>query len=342
MKNLSIIVPVYNEQESLNTLCEEIHDSCSKAGFDFEVLFIDDGSTDRSWSVISHLGEKYPGVRGYRMIRNYGKSSVLEHGFRMARGRVVITMDADLQDDPAEIPGMHAMISRDGFDMVSGWKKKRLDPWGKRGPSRLFNLVTRWVSGIQLRDFNCGFKAYRYDVVKEIHLYGEMHRYIPLLVKWAGYRRIGERVVNHRKRRHGKSKFGSRRFITGFLDLLTISFVSRFQRKPMHFFGTLGVASFLVGLGVAAFLILQKMVRLHRDILVREVVDQPMFFFGLVALIIGVQLFAIGFVGEMMVNQLRPGRTDYTIIEELKAKKRDAANLRRRSVPPVAFPPVKS
>lgn len=311
---LSIVIPVYNEEESLPELFEWICGVVDKENYDTEVLFVDDGSGDTSWQVICELNKKDPRAKGIKFNRNYGKSAALQTGFEAAMGEVVITMDADLQDSPDEIPALVKMITEDNFQLVSGWKKKRHDPIGKTIPSKFFNAITRMVSGIKLHDFNCGLKAYHRDVVKNIEVYGEMHRYIPLIAKWNGFYRIGEKEVHHRERKYGQTKFGLERFVHGFLDLISVTFVSRFRKNPMHFFGALGTLSFLFGLGVTAYVIGDKMYRIYHHLDVRDVVDQPLFFLALVALIIGTQLFLAGFLAEMII-QVNHKKGDYLITE---------------------------
>jgi glycosyltransferase involved in cell wall biosynthesis len=281
----------------------------------FEILLIDDGSTDLSWKTIQSLWEQYPVIRAYRFGRNYGKSAALDMGFHHCEGKVVITMDADLQDSPDEIPKLYEMIAVKEFHLVSGWKQKRYDPLSKTIPSKLFNKVTSWFSGIKLHDFNCGLKAYQGKVVKTINLYGEMHRYIPVISKQNGFGKIGEMVVEHRARKYGVTKFGLERFIFGFLDLLSITFVSKFKKRPMHFFGSLGTLSFLMGFSITIWLILDKLSNLRNHLKVRDVVDQPLFFLALVAIIVGVQLFLAGFLGEIMANQNK--KEEYVIADEL-------------------------
>ena len=277
---------------------------------------MDDGSTDNSWEKIRKLSRKFPSVRGIKFQRNNGKSAALQAGFDYARGEILITMDADLQDSPNEIPELVQMIEKEGYDLVSGWKKKRKDPFSKKFPSRFFNWVTRIVSGIKLHDFNCGLKAYRREVVKHMDVYGEMHRYIPLLAKWSGFGKIGEKVVEHRERKYGKTKFGFERFIYGFLDLISVSFVMRFRKRPMHFFGTLGTFSFLGGLIITVWIIVEKLYRQANDLHPRGVTDQPLFFLALVVLVVGVQLFLVGFLAEMLI-QMNHRRNDYIIAEQL-------------------------
>lgn len=315
MSQISVVVPVFNEEESLPELTHWISRVMNTHGFSYEVIFINDGSTDRSWEVIQKLSESNTHLKGLNFTRNYGKSAALDAGFKRAVGDVVITMDADLQDSPEEIPGLYEMITG-GLDVVSGWKKERHDPISKTIPSKFFNGVTRWISGIQLHDFNCGLKAYRNKVVKNIHVYGEMHRYIPLLAKWNGFPKIGEKVVQHQARKYGYSKFGLERFVNGFLDLISVSFVHRYKKKPMHFFGLLGSFSFLTGFLITSWLIFQKIYGLSQGFKVREIVDQPLFFLALVAIVIGVQLFLTGFIAELMTsNQAK--EAEYKIDEEI-------------------------
>ncbi|RED91760.1 glycosyltransferase family 2 protein [Marinoscillum furvescens] len=314
--DLSIVVPVYNEEESLPELFAWICRVVDEHQLVAEVLFIDDGSQDSSWQVIKGLYAKDGRAVGIKFNRNYGKSAALQTGFERARGAVVVTMDADLQDSPDELPELVRMIREEGFQLVSGWKKKRHDPLGKTIPSKFFNRVTRWVSGIKLHDFNCGLKAYDREVVKNIEVYGEMHRYIPLIAKWNGFYKIGEKVVQHRERKYGTTKFGLERFIHGFLDLISVSFVTRFRKKPMHFFGTLGILSFLFGMMVTVYVIGDKLYRQYMDLPVRDVVDQPLFFLALVGILIGSQMFLAGFLGEMII-QANPKKGDYLISETL-------------------------
>lgn len=316
-KDLSIVIPVFNEEESIPELLEWIFRVTKKASLASEVILIDDGSTDHSWQVIEAFSKKNEEVIGLRFNRNYGKSAALQTGFNQAKGYVVITMDADMQDSPDEIPALTKLINDGSFDIVSGWKKKRHDPVSKTLPSKFFNWVTSKVSGIQLHDFNCGLKAYRRDVVKNITVYGEMHRYIPLIAKWNGYSRIGEKVVEHRARKYGTTKYGMRRFITGFLDLLSVTFVSRFKKNPMHFFGSIGTLSFLFGFFITTWVIGEKLYRQFNDLPRRDVVDQPLFFLALVALVVGVQLFLAGFLAEMM-TQSRSKKNEYLISETTK------------------------
>jgi glycosyltransferase involved in cell wall biosynthesis len=294
------VVPLLNEEESLPELTHWIGRVMHAHGYSYEIILIDDGSTDNSWQIIRDLTELEPSVRGIRFNRNYGKSAALNVGFKEAIGKVVITMDADLQDNPEEIPALYNMIVREGYDLVSGWKKNRYDPLSKTIPSKFFNSVTRRISKIKLHDFNCGLKAYDQRVVKSIEVYGEMHRYIPVIAKWSGFNKIGEKVVQHQERKYGTTKFGFERFVYGFLDLLSITFVSRFKKRPMHFFGTMGTLFFLAGLIATVWLILQKVFRIYTEGRVRDITDQPLFFLALVAVIIGVQLFLAGFLAEMI------------------------------------------
>jgi glycosyltransferase involved in cell wall biosynthesis len=285
-------------------------------GFSYEIIFVNDGSNDNSWKEIQKLAKLNHNVKAVSFTRNYGKSAALDMGFSKAQGQVVITMDADLQDSPEEIPELYEMIVGDGYEVVSGWKKKRHDPITKTIPSRFFNWITRIISGIRLHDFNCGLKAYQKRVVKNIHIYGEMHRYIPLIAKWNGFTKIGEKVVEHRPRKYGETKFGIERFLNGFLDLISVSFVNRYKRRPMHFFGTLGTVSFLAGFFITSWLIFQKIYGLYQGKAVREITAQPLFFLALVALIVGVQLFLTGFLAEMMTST-SSRKSDYNIDEEL-------------------------
>ena len=312
--DISVVIPLKNEEESLRELCDWINRVMEENKFSYEVLLIDDGSTDASWVTIQELGLGNDRIKGLRLNRNYGKSAALHIGFAEATGQVVITMDADLQDSPEEIPGLYSMIREQGYDLVSGWKRKRHDPISKTIPSRFFNSVTRLMSGIPLHDFNCGLKAYRAVVVKNIKVYGEMHRYIPLIAKWNGFSRIGEKEVQHHARKYGVTKFGLERFVFGFLDLLSISFVTRFKRRPMHFFGTLGTLTFVFGAGVTGLMALEKWNNLRLKLPVREIVDQPLFFISLLAVVVGVQLFLAGFLAEMMIITSNKNE-DYLVIE---------------------------
>ena len=284
--------------------------------FSYEVLLVDDGSTDSSWAIIEALTEKFSSVKGIRFNTNSGKSAALHMGFQACEGDVVITMDADLQDSPDEIPGLYTMIAKEGYDLVSGWKKKRHDPITKTIPTKFFNAATRSISGIQLHDFNCGLKAYKVKVVKSIEIYGEMHRYIPVIAKWKGFKKIGEKVVIHQARKYGVTKFGLERFINGFLDLLSISFVTKFGKRPMHFFGTMGMLSFLIGFSITGWLIGEKLYLLSQGIKPRDVTNQPLFYLALVAVIAGVQLFMTGFLGEL-TNNYSGKKTDYLVSEKI-------------------------
>lgn len=299
--DISVIVPLYNEEESLKELCEWIARVMSENNFSYEVILIDDGSKDRSWSIIEELGKENRHIKGIRFRRNYGKSAALNEGFQIAQGRVVITMDADLQDSPDEIPELYSLINSGQYDLVSGWKRKRYDPITKTVPSKFFNWATRKMSGIDnLHDFNCGLKSYRRDLVKTIEVYGEMHRYIPVIAKWAGFTRIGEKVVEHRARKYGVTKFGIERFINGFLDLLSITFVSRFGKRPMHLFGLLGSIMFFIGLTVALYLGINKLYSVYSNMPARLLTDRPSFYISLASMIIGTQLFLAGFLGELI------------------------------------------
>ena len=306
--DISLVIPLYNEEESLPELCEWIAQVMRTNNYTYEIILVDDGSTDNSWQVIEQLRQQNPHIKGIKFQRNYGKSAGLNEGFRAAEGEVVVTMDADLQDNPEEIPELRRMVLEENYDIVSGWKKKRYDnTLTKNIPSTFFNAVTRRVSGIRLHDFNCGLKAYRKKVVKSIEVYGEMHRYIPVIAKWAGFKRIGEKVVEHRARKYGVSKFGWERFVNGFLDLISISFVGRFAKRPMHFFGLWGTVFFLVGIGIAIYLIISKLI----DPAV-TLTNRPGFFLALTVTIIGVQLFLAGFIGEL-ISRNAPGRNSYLI-----------------------------
>lgn len=316
---LTVLIPLYNEEESLPELHDWIVRVVTENRFSYEILFIDDGSTDNSWDVIERLATINPQVRGIRFNRNYGKTMALQTGFQAVRGQVVITMDADLQDSPDEIPALYRMITQENYDLVSGWKQKRYDPITKTLPTKLFNAVSRWISGVQLHDFNCGLKAYRQKVVKVIapSLYGDMHRNLPIVANWNGFRRIGEKVVQHRARKYGTTKFGLERFVNGFLDVLVIGFVHRFSKRPMHFFGTFGTLSFFVGSILAVWLIVEKLINISRGVKFRNVTDNPLFFFGLVAIILGVQLFLAGFLGEMLVRQSMNRSGDQLVAEKV-------------------------
>lgn len=310
--DISVVVPLYNEAESLPELVEWIDRVAVENALSYEIVMIDDGSSDDSWEVIEDLKSRYAAVRAIGFARNYGKSAALYCGFEAARGEVVFTMDADLQDSPDEIPQMRRMILDEGYDLVSGWKRKRHDPAGKRWPSKFFNLTARIVSGIKLHDFNCGLKAYRRKVVKAIEVYGEMHRYIPILAKNAGFRRIGEKVVEHRERKYGVSKFGLERMLKGYLDLITVTFMSRFGRSPMYFFGGLGTLMFLLGGATTVWVVAEKIYSQSHGLPWRGVTEQPLFYLALAAVVLGVQLFLAGFLGEL-INRNSPERNKYLI-----------------------------
>lgn len=310
--DLSLVIPLYNEEESLPELAAWIDRVCKANGIlSLEAILVDDGSSDKSWEVINQLSIQYPWIRGIRFRRNYGKSAALQKGFEASKGQVVITMDADLQDSPEEIPDLMRMILVDKYDLVSGWKKDRKDPIGKTLPSKFFNAVTRRASGIKLHDFNCGLKAYSGEVVKNIEVYGEMHRYIPVIAKWAGFRRIGEKVVQHQPRKFGHSKFGWERMINGFLDIMSIMFVGKFGKRPMHLFGTLGVIFFVIGFALLAHLSYLKVIK---DLV--RISERPSFYFGILTLIIGSQLFLTGFLAEL-ISRNAPHRNKYKIAETI-------------------------
>ena len=310
--DLSVVVPVLEEAESLPELADQIRSVCEGGGYSFEVLFIDDGSRDRSWNAIREIHEDDPRFGGIRFRRNYGKSAAIDIGFERAVGEYVVTMDADLQDDPAEIPRLISRLE-EGYDLVSGWKKERQDPFSKRAPSKFFNMVTRTISGINLHDFNCGLKAYRRDVVKSVHVYGELHRYIPLLAKWEGYGRISELVVQHRPRRYGSTKFGVDRFIKGFLDLISVVFLTRFAARPMHFFGAFGTLAFLVGFAISLWISIDKLV------LGNPIGDRPLLLLSSLMIIVGVQMFTTGLLGEMMIKREMERAGSYHVTETLPA-----------------------
>ena len=314
--NISVVVPLYNEEESLSELAAWIHRVATENKLTYEIIMIDDGSSDGSWAEMEHLKGQFPAIRGVRFARNYGKSAALYCGFAESEGEVVITMDADLQDSPDEIPELYRMIMEDGYDLVSGWKKKRYDPAGKRLPSKFFNWTARLVSGIKLHDFNCGLKAYRRRVIKSIEVYGEMHRYIPILAKYAGFKRIGEKVVKHQERKYGVSKFGMERMVKGYLDLITVSFMSHFGRSPMYFFGSLGTIMFLLGGGTTVWVIADKLYKQFNGLPLRPVTDQPLFFVAILAVILGVQLFLAGFLGEL-INRNSSDRNNYLIDKKI-------------------------
>lgn len=309
--DISVVVPLFNEEESLPELVAWIDRVAHENSLSYEVIMVNDGSTDRSWEVVKELSAKYPTVKGISFMRNYGKSAALYSGFEMASGEVVFTMDADLQDSPDEIPAMRRMILEDGYDLVSGWKRKRYDPIGKRWPSKFFNLTARIMSGIRLHDFNCGLKAYRLKVVKSIEVYGEMHRYMPILAKHAGFKRIGEKVVEHHERKYGYSKFGLERMVKGYLDLISVTFMSHFGRSPMYLFGGLGTLMFLAGFVAIAWIVVEKLAWSV------PVTNQPLFYFGLTTVVLGVQLFLAGFLGEL-INRRSSDRNHYLIDEKLE------------------------
>lgn len=314
--DLSIVVPLFNEDESLPELAAWIERVVTTEGYSYEVIMVDDGSTDDSWAVIEKLRAGNPNIKGIKFQRNYGKSAALNEGFKAAQGDVIITMDADMQDSPDEIPGLRKMIVEDGFDLVSGWKKKRYDnALTKNLPSKLFNAAARKSSGIYLHDFNCGLKAYRKKVVKSIEVYGEMHRYIPILAKWAGFRKIGEKVVEHRPRKFGVTKFGWERFVNGFLDLFSIMFVGKFGKRPMHFFGLWGSIVFFVGLVIWTYLFIAKFAFQKYNM-----TDRPLFYIGVISLVIGVQLFLAGFLGEL-ISRNSAERNSYLIEEKTGLEK---------------------
>lgn len=311
--DISLVIPLYNEAESLPELVAWIRRVMDDHRFSYEIILVDDGSTDDSWMTIEGLKAINPKISAVKFRRNYGKSAALNVGFAAAQGDVVITMDADLQDSPDEIPELYQRITHGGFDLVSGWKQKRHDPVSKTIPTKLFNSVTRSMSGIHnLHDFNCGLKAYRKEVVKNIEVYGEMHRYIPVIAKWAGFKRIDEQVVQHFPRKYGTTKFGPGRFIKGFLDLLSIFFVGKFGKRPMHFFGTMGVLSFVAGFIIASWLVVEKLVSIANQSPYRNVTEQPLFFFALIAIVIGTQLFLTGFIAEL-VSRNGVDRNNYQI-----------------------------
>jgi glycosyltransferase involved in cell wall biosynthesis len=314
MLNVSLVIPLFNEAESLPELHAWIVRVCKQENLSYEILLLDDGSNDGSWEIIKNLKNQDANVRGFRFRTNHGKSAALNVGFAEANGEVVITMDADLQDSPDEIPGLIEMIKTEGYDVVSGWKKKRYDPLSKTIPTKLFNWATRKISDLELHDFNCGLKAYRNEVVKNIEVYGEMHRYIPVIAKWAGFPKVGEKVVVHQARKYGSTKFGMNRFVNGFLDLMSLFFMSKFGKKPMHFFGLLGVLNFLVGLAMACWILIDKLIYVIQDKRAPLVTDSPIFYIGLVAMIIGTQLFLAGFIGEL-VSRSNPERNLYNIKE---------------------------
>ncbi len=311
---ISVVIPLFNEEESLPELTAWIERVMKANNFSYEVLLIDDGSKDKSWSVVEKLSAQSSNIKGIRFRRNYGKSAGLQVGFTHAEGDVVITMDADLQDSPDEIPGLYKMITEEGFDLVSGWKQKRFDPITKTIPTKLYNGTTRWMTGIPLHDMNCGLKAYKNEVVKSVEVYGEMHRYIPILARKAGFRNIGEKIVQHQARKYGVTKFGMERFLYGFLDLLSVSFMTRFANRPMHIFGGLGVLSFFFGFCVVFYLTIAKFVFEQY-----RMTERPVFYLGLVSIVVGVQLFVAGFLGEL-ISRKAPDRNQYDIASKLNLK----------------------
>jgi glycosyltransferase involved in cell wall biosynthesis len=323
--DISVIIPAKDEQDSIPELSQWISRVMQEHGFSYEVIYIDDGSMDQTWDEIQKANLITPSFKGIKFNRNFGKSAALHTGFKIAQGDVVITMDADLQDSPDEIPGLYRLIKHEGYQLVSGWKKKRHDPISKTIPSRFFNYVTRKISGINLHDFNCGLKAYHNQVVKNISVYGEMHRYIPVIAKWAGFTKITERVVEHRERKYGQSKFGWERFVRGFLDLLSITFIGRFAQRPMHFFGTWGIISFLFGLGFTIKILYDKIdsVFISKIPLKRDVTEQPVFYLALVAVVIGVQLFLTGFIAELLARQ-SVSQKKYLVIDRVGIKEAES------------------
>ncbi len=311
--DISVVIPLYNEEESLPELTDWIRQVMLTHNFSYEIILVDDGSNDRSWKVIEELKESHNQISGIKFRRNYGKSAALNVGFAAAEGDVVITMDADLQDSPDEIPELYDRVKNQGADLVSGWKQKRYDPLTKTLPTKLFNAATRSMSGItNLHDFNCGLKAYKKDVVKSIEVYGEMHRYIPVIAKWAGFSNIQEQVVQHRARKYGTTKFGPGRFVKGFLDLMSIFFVGKFGKRPMHFFGPVGVISFMIGFFITVYLIAEKLISIANGTVYRNVTDQPLFYLSLLAIMIGTQLFLTGFIAEL-VSRNSTDRNKYHI-----------------------------
>ena len=314
--DVSVVIPVFNEEESIRELTDWIEKVCSGAGLSFEIIYVDDGSSDASWKRISELSEKKTHVKGLRFRRNYGKAAALHTGFTESSGDVVITMDSDLQDSPDEIPELVRMIREDGYDLVSGWKRKRFDPFIKRSTSRFYNTTARISSGIKLNDFNCGLKAYRSEVVKSIEVYGEMHRYIPMLAREAGFRKIGEKIVEHRPRKFGVTKYGLDRFMKGYLDMLTIGFITRFGKSPMHLFGSLGTLMFVIGFLMALYLGIRKLVFVHNHLRAPLVTDSPFFYIALTVMVIGSLLFLTGFLGEL-INRNSSERNRYLIKDKI-------------------------
>lgn len=314
--DLSVVIPLYNEEESIQELADWIARVCVSNNISYEIIFIDDGSSDSSWEKITVMAGTNPFVKGFRFRRNYGKAAALHTGFIKATGEVIITMDSDLQDSPDEIPELIKMIREEGYDLVSGWKKKRYDPFIKRTTSKFYNGTARWSSGIKLHDFNCGLKAYRNEVVKSIEIYGEMHRYIPMLAREAGFKKIGEKVVEHRARKYGVTKYGLDRFVKGYLDLLTIGFITRFGKSPMHLFGSLGTIMFLIGFSMAGYLGVRKLLFVYHNLRAPLITDSPYFFIGLTAMLMGTFLFLTGFLGEL-VNRNSPERNNYLIKDKV-------------------------
>ena len=314
--DISIVIPLLDEAESLPELCSWIDRVMIKNNYSYEVLLIDDGSKDNSWSVIEYIASQNQFVKGVKFRRNYGKSAALNIGFQKAIGDVVITMDADLQDSPDEIPSLYDTIIKDNYDLVSGWKQKRYDPLSKTIPTKLFNWVARRTSGIYLHDFNCGLKAYKNTVVKSVEVHGEMHRYIPVLAKWAGFANITEQIVEHQSRKYGETKFGLERFFNGFLDLLTITFVTRFGKKPMHFFGILGTIMFMIGFSIFGYIVVEKLYAIVNNVSAKNIADTSVFYIALTSMIIGVQLFLAGFISEM-ISRNSNDRNNYQIEKEV-------------------------
>ena len=314
--DISIVIPLFNEEESLPELCSWIEKVMNKNNYSYEVFLIDDGSKDSSWQVIEELSVKNSSIKGVKFRRNYGKSAALNIGFQKATGDVVITMDADLQDSPDEIPALYDKIMKEDFDLVSGWKQKRYDPLSKTIPTKLFNWAARKASGIYLHDFNCGLKSYKNTVVKSVEVHGEMHRYIPVLAKWAGFANITEQVVEHQSRKYGETKFGLERFVNGFLDLLTITFVTRFGKKPMHFFGVIGTLMFMLGFGIFGFIVIEKLYAIGNSIQAKNIADMSIFYIALTSMIIVVQLFLAGFISEM-ISRSSNDRNNYQIEKEV-------------------------
>ncbi len=310
--DISVVIPLFNEEESLPELTEWIQRVMKNHGFSFEIILVDDGSKDKSWEVIERLSSAMEEIKGIRFQRNYGKSAALHEGFEAASGQVVITMDADLQDSPDEIPELYRLITEDGYDLISGWKRKRYDPISKTLPTKLFNWATRKMSGIYLHDFNCGLKAYKNEVIKSVEVFGEMHRYIPVLAKQAGFSKIGEKVVEHRARKYGTTKFGLERFVNGFLDLMSIVFLTRFGKRPMHFFGPMGILLFLGGFAIACYLVIAKFAFLKY-----QMTDRPIFYLGLLCMILGTQLFMTGFLGELILRNSSE-RNNYLIRKKIR------------------------